>query len=152
MSLRQFEKMKGYVFVLLCASVSSATGQSFEKATEKIASEVMKDCSSSEDLFFCLKKKVVTLMDKVNRFTIIPISENVKIVRFVNSSGKSDELTEMKLEAILSRSTEARSNALSEILNRQVTDFLQSATIEIDFSGHGRVEDSNDELTAGKGI
>lgn len=143
--------MNVYVLVVFCVTVSSSTEQSFDEDTKNIAREVMKDCSNFEDVFFCFKKKVVNIMDTMNRLTFIPISENMKIVRKVDRSARNDRLNETSLDVILSRSTKGKSNALSEILIEQFTDFIQTATLEIDIPTLQANDDTNEGEPTGKG-
>lgn len=123
--------MKGsIVLVFLCVNAALAV-DSFEESSTQIALSVYGDCSKSEDLYVCLKKKAVTLLDRLGRSDNFTISDSVKVIRSAEAPAPTEEVTESKLDQLLPRSLDAKNAALTEMLSKKIYDFFGSRTIEI---------------------
>lgn len=122
--------MNCLLLVLFCLSGAMAF-DSLENASARIALKLFDDCTTAEEIFVCLKKKAATVLDRMKRVDKISISDNVKIVRVVNRSVINDELTEVKLDEILPRTTEEKHTILNQMLYEELMDLIKSSTIEI---------------------
>lgn len=123
--------MKGsIVLVVLCATAAFAV-DTFEESSTQIALSVYGDCSKSEDLYVCLKKKAFTLLDRLGRSDNFSISDSVKVIRSEEAPAPKEEITESKLEQLLPRSLDAKNAALTDMLSKKITEYIGSRTVEI---------------------
>lgn len=139
-------EMKGTILVIFLCIASSSTEESFENSSRKIALGVFGDCSSTEDFYVCLKKKAITLLDRLGRAEKFTFSDNVKVVRSADAPKQKDEITEAKLDEILPRSAEGKNAALTEMLSNKVSNFLGSRTIQISLPRAFQDDDDNEEF------
>lgn len=120
----------GILFVLFCVKIILAQ-DNFEDSTTNIALNVYGDCSNSEDIYICLKKKAVTLLDRLGRSQNFTISDSVKLVSSEEAPVQEEEINEKKLDEILPRSLDDKNAALTTMLSNKIADFFGSRTIEI---------------------
>lgn len=118
------------LFVLFC--VNNILAQDFfEESTTRITLSVYGDCSNSEDFYICLKRKAVTLLDRLGRSQNFTISDSVKLISSPGASLQREEINEKKLDEILPRSLDAKNAALTNMLSDKISDFFGSRTLEI---------------------
>lgn len=123
--------MKGSIFVVLLCVTATFAVESFEDMSTRVALKVYEDCSASEDFYVCLKKKAITVLDRLGRAQKFSISDSVKLVRASDAPAPKEVLNEAKLDEILPRSIDAKNSALSEMIFEKISDFIGSRTIEI---------------------
>lgn len=122
--------MNCLLVVLFCVSSVMAL-DSLENGSARIALKLFDDCANAEEFYVCLKMKAATVLDRIKRVDKISISDNVKIVRVVNRSVINDELTEVKLDEILPRTTEEKHTLLNQMIYEELLDLIKSSTLEI---------------------
>lgn len=102
-----------------------------EQMSIRSALKVISNCSNYEDVFICLKKQAVVLLDELGLANQISLSENVKIVRLGNYSVSQGVITGEKLDDILPKSLDSRSTALNLILMEKFKNILEYSVLEI---------------------
>lgn len=128
-SLSVLEVMKTFVLVLAFAVV--ALGQeSFESTGIRLALKIYDDCSKSDGFSQCLKKKAITFLDRLGRMDHFALAEGVVVSR-ANEVTPETTLSEEQLEKTLPRASDAKDDALTNILLEKVSKFVGSRTIEI---------------------
>lgn len=142
--------MKGRILLVLLTATISLAEESFTASSTKIAISAYGDCSSSEDFYVCLKKKALTLLDRLGRTGNISFSESVNVVRDVNATVQKEELTDSKLDEILPRSVDAKNAVLTEMLYKKIGDIVGSRTIRLSLPRTFPDEDEENLTEEGK--
>lgn len=116
------------VFVVLLAV--AALGQDFDNAGFKVALKVFEECSKSDGLSPCLKKKAITFLDRLGRTEKFAVSDEITIVQDPEAVNNVTTVAEENIEATLPRDLQARDAALSTLLWDKVSSVVKNKNIE----------------------
>ncbi|RZC38507.1 DUF1676 domain containing protein [Asbolus verrucosus] len=134
--------MKLVVLVLTLAAVAFAE-ESFESTGIKIVLKIYDDCSKASGFSSCLKKKAITFLDRLSRMDHFSLGEGVVVTRGSDVNAEP-AISEEQLENTLPRASDAKDQALTNILMDKVAKFVGSRTIEVtlpklsEFEGRGK--------------
>lgn len=117
--------------VVVLFVVSSSAEDVYNQGTRALL-RVYDECNKAEfGLTSCLKKKAITLIDRVARLESLAVNEGFKIVKNQNAS-EMKVISENELEKTLPRGLEARDEALTEMLIEKVAAFVNGRTVQIE--------------------
>ncbi|KAK5644796.1 hypothetical protein RI129_006096 [Pyrocoelia pectoralis] len=129
--------------LVLFIALAAVADDSIENVGLRIAFKVFDECSKSDGLSPCLKKKALTFLDRLGRMDKLEISDDIKIVKVSNSSKESESpVSEEQLEKNLPRNVNARDAVLTDMLWNKVTSLVQTRNIEFSMP---RLLDSDDD-------
>lgn len=117
--------MKAVVVVFLLCVSGTLTEDSFENTGVRTAFKVYDECSKVE-IFSCLKKKAILLLDRLSKMEKISLVEGVTIVKAVEVPQEKPNTTENELERNLSKE-----ETLNEMIAEKLTRLVGSRRIEI---------------------
>ncbi|XP_044271486.1 uncharacterized protein LOC123015677 [Tribolium madens] len=123
--------MKTLVLVAAFAVVALAQ-DSFDSTGIRLVLKIYDDCSKSSGFSPCLKKKAITFLDRLSRMDHFTLAEGVMITKS-NDVIPEATLSEEQLENTLPRASDAKDEALTNILLDKVAKFVGSRTIEVTF-------------------
>ena len=127
------------VFVLFAVSAYAADDLYNQGARALLG--VYDACSRSEfGMSACIKKRAISVIDRVARLDTFTVNEGLKVVKNSNAP-EFKPINENELEQTLPRSVEARDEALTELLVERVAKFFNARTVQIEFP-----KLNNDEL------
>ncbi|KAJ8952323.1 hypothetical protein NQ318_017217 [Aromia moschata] len=124
--------MKKIVLVILVCAASVFSQDSFENVGVRVALKIYDDCSKADGFSYCLKKKVITFLDRLSRMDKLSISDGILIKRA--SDVQDDDkptITEEQLEKMLPHSADKKYDAINSMLLDKTTKFIGSRTLEI---------------------
>ena len=122
------------LFVVLVSSVVLVLGEfDFQNSSLRAVLRVYDDCQKADSgLSMCIKKKAITLVDRISNLDIISVGDGVKVVRTDQTSDqKQPIIADSELEKSLPRGLEARNEALTKILLDKMAQFVNGRTIKI---------------------
>lgn len=116
------------MFKLLLLSVL-ATAVVGDDYGSKFLMKVVNDCSKTDGVFPCLKKKAILFFDRAARMETIPLADGVEVVR--TSNEELHPISENEIEATLPRNLADKDEALSDMLWDRIAAFANSRTIQL---------------------
>lgn len=127
-------------FIVLFAVSAYAADDLYNQGARALLG-VYDACSRSEfGLSACIKKRAISIIDRVARLDTFTVNEGLKVVKNANAP-EFKPINENELESTLPRSVEARDEALTELLVERVAKFFNARTVQIEFP-----KLNNDEL------
>ncbi|XP_050304359.1 uncharacterized protein LOC126741925 [Anthonomus grandis grandis] len=127
--------MKSFIVIIIVVAAFGAllggvlAQDSFEAAGFRFILKIYDECSGRSDGFSsCLKKKAITVLDRVARMDKLPLMDGVALVKGPN--GVEPAVSENEIEN-LPRDIESQDDALNNMLADRVNNLLGSRTIEI---------------------
>jgi Protein of unknown function (DUF1676) len=125
--------MKFTVCALIVLIAISANADDVYNQGARALLRVYDECNRAEyGLSACLKKKAITIIDRVARMDTFAVNEGFKVVKNKNAP-ESKPLSENELEKTLPRAIEARDEVLTELLVERISKFFNARTIQIEF-------------------
>jgi Protein of unknown function (DUF1676) len=125
--------MKFTVCALIVLIAISANADDVYNQGARALLRVYDECNRAEyGLSACLKKKAITIIDRVARMDTFAVNEGFKVVKNKNVP-ESKPLSENELEKTLPRAIEARDEVLTELLVERISKFFNARTIQIEF-------------------
>lgn len=116
------------VFVL----VAAANADDLYNQGARALLRVYDECNRAEfGMSACLKKKAITIIDRVGRMDTFAVNEGFKIVKTPNAP-EFKPVSENELEQTLPRGLEARDEKLTELLVERIAKFFNARTIQIE--------------------
>ncbi|XP_060529011.1 uncharacterized protein LOC132703645 [Cylas formicarius] len=103
----------------------------FETTGIKVALKLYEDCSHSDGFSPCLKKKALTILDRLGKMDKLSIIDGVTLVRAKDVREVDPPVTEEQLENTLPRGADARDEALTNMLFDRVGKIIGSRTVEV---------------------
>ncbi|CAL7938071.1 unnamed protein product [Xylocopa violacea] len=123
------------VFVLLacCAVCHASSGAKDDDSLMdrgfRAMYKIYEDCQQRNiGVSTCLKKKAIAFVERLGRMSVLPLSENLQLVRTADEMPKSSI---SELEATLGRTVSSKDEILNEILFDRVASLLNSFNIQI---------------------
>lgn len=134
------------IVLLLTLACTLADDTTFEDSSTRIALKLFHECAKDDGLSVCLKKKAVTLLDRLGRADNLTLTDGITLYQVGKDLKKEPEVTEQQLEQILPRSIDDKEDALTNMIFEKFFDFIGSRTVEIalpkvtaeDFIGEGK--------------
>lgn len=118
------------LFVLIAISATNAE-DIYNQGTRALL-RVYDECTKAEyGVSACLKKKAVTIIDRVARMDTFTVNDGFKIVKNQNAP-EFKAVSENELEQTLPRGIEARDEVLTELLVDRIAKFFSARTIQIE--------------------
>lgn len=118
--------------VLVLFFVIGAFAQnSFESSGVQLALKIYDDCSKTEGLSVCLKKKAITFIDRLGRMNKLSLSDGIVVHKTADAPKDAAAITEEELDKTLPRSLDAKDDALSGIMFEKISNFIGSRSIEV---------------------
>lgn len=123
--------------LLLCVLFLSATAYGLAEEdvadeSARIAFKLYNDCTNDIGFSVCLKKKAITLLDRLGRMENVSVTTGINIVRKPAAiSNESAALTENDLEQNLPRALDAKEDALSVMLVDKLFNYIGSRNVEV---------------------
>ncbi|CAH0555717.1 unnamed protein product [Brassicogethes aeneus] len=115
--------------VLAVLFVAGTSAQDVESGL-RIALKVYEDCSKADAFAPCLKKKAITVLDRVSRMDKLYVADGFAIIK-AKDTQPEPTITEEQLEATLPRALDAKDDALNDLLADKVTKLISSRSLEI---------------------
>lgn len=123
--------MKKTVLVLFFV-IGAFAEDSFESSSVQLALKIYDDCENDGlGLSVCLKKKAITFLDRLGRMDKLALSDSVVVHKNTDESKEEAEITENDLDKTLPRSSDAKDDALTEMLVKKIANFIGSRSIEV---------------------
>ena len=126
------------VLVCICIALSSTLlvqgyDQSMSMGT-KMVLKMFDECIKDDGFSYCLKKKFLTFMDRLNRIDNLSISDNIKIIKdtAVENDDSINQISR-SFDESQSKSFSQKDQILSSLLLQKVSTYLNGRKIEIDF-------------------
>lgn len=133
--------MKFAICAVIVLFAVSANADDLYNQGARALLRVYDECNRAEfGLSACLKKKAITIIDRVARMDSFAINEGFKVVKNENAP-EFKAVSENELEQTLPRAIEARDEVLTELLVDRISKFFNARTIQIELP-----KLSNDEL------
>ena len=118
------------IFVLFAVSARAADDL-YNQGTRALL-RVYDECNRAEfGLTACLKKKAITVIDRVARMDTFAVNEGFKVVKNPNAP-EFKAVSENELEQTLPRAIQARDEILTELLVDRIAKFFNARTIQIE--------------------
>jgi Protein of unknown function (DUF1676) len=117
--------------VIVLFAVSTSAEDMYNQGTRALL-RVYDECTKAEQgLTSCLKKKAISIIDRVGRLDSLTVNEGFKVVKNANAVDMK-VISENELEQSLPRGLEARDEALTELLIQKVASFVNGRTVQIE--------------------
>lgn len=117
--------------VLVLFAVSANAEDLYNQGTRALL-RVYDECSKAEfGLSACLKKKAISIIDRVGRLDSLTVNDGLKVVKNANAVDMK-VISDNELEQNLPRGLEARDEALTELLVQKVASFVSGRTVQIE--------------------
>ncbi|KAF5290248.1 hypothetical protein FQA39_LY14802 [Lamprigera yunnana] len=116
--------------LVLAFAVAAFAQNSLDNTGLRIALRVFDECTKSDGLSPCLKKKALTFLDRVGRLDKLEITDEISIVKASNVSNNEGPLTEEQIDKILPRNFESKEDILNDMLWNKVTSLVQGRNLE----------------------
>jgi hypothetical protein len=117
--------------VIVLFAVSTSAEDMYNQGTRALL-RVYDECNKAEHgLTACLKKKAISIIDRVGRLDSLTVNEGFKVVKNANAVDMK-VISENELEQTLPRGLEARDEALTELLVQKVASFVNGRTVQIE--------------------
>lgn len=117
--------------VFMLFAVSTSAEDMYNQGTRALL-RVYDECNKAEfGLTSCLKKKAISIIDRVARLDSLTVNEGFKVVKNANAIDMK-VISENELEQNLPRGLEARDEALTELLIQKVASFVNGRTVQIE--------------------
>ncbi|GBP17601.1 hypothetical protein EVAR_12308_1 [Eumeta japonica] len=131
---------------MIFLSVMSAVSHAAVRGDTGVRSvmRIYEECTKSEGVAPCLKKKAILFFDRAARMETIPIFDGVDVVR--NSDVEVLPANEKEIEARLPRNLKDKNEALTDMLWDRIAAFANSRTIQLSLP-----KMSGQELNKGSG-
>lgn len=124
--------MKFVICAIVVLFAVNITAEDLYNQGARAALRVFDECNKAEHgLSACLKKRAITIIDRVGRMDSLAINDGFKIIKNQNAP-ETKVMSENELEQTLPRGLEARDEALTELLADKVATFFNARTIQID--------------------
>ncbi|KAF5286532.1 hypothetical protein FQR65_LT12536 [Abscondita terminalis] len=111
--------------------VAAFAQDTLDNAGLRIAIKVFDECSKSDGLSPCLKKKALTFLDRVGRLDKLELTDEISIVKTNNASNNENPLSEEQIEKTLPRNSDAKEEMLNSMLWNKVTSLVQGRNLEV---------------------
>jgi hypothetical protein len=113
--------------LLLLVAVSMATAR--DDLGVKYVMRIYDECTKSDGVLPCLKKKAILFFDRAARMDAIPLINGIEIVK----SGEPDikPISENDIESNLPRNLADKNEALTDMLWDRIATFANSRTIQL---------------------
>lgn len=122
--------MRKLVLVLFFV-ISALAQDNFESSSVQLALKIYDDCSKMDGLSVCLKKKAVTFIDRLGRMDKLALSDGIVVHKTADAPKDGPAVTEDQLDQTLPRSSDAKDEALTEMLMDKIGNFVGSRSIEV---------------------
>lgn len=117
--------------VIVLFAMSTSAEDMYNQGTRALL-RVYDECNKAEyGLTACLKKKAISIIDRVGRLDSLNVNEGFKVVKNANAVDMK-VISENELEQTLPRGLEARDEALTEMLIQKVAAFVNGRTVQIE--------------------
>jgi lactoylglutathione lyase len=124
--------MKFTVCAVIVLFAVSANADDLYNQGARALLRVYDECNRAEfGLSACLKKKAISIIDRVARMDSFAINEGLKVVKNQNAP-EFKPVSENELEQTLPRAVEARDEILTELLVDRISKFFNARTIQIE--------------------
>lgn len=125
--------MKFSVCLIVLIAISATNAEDIYNQGTRALLRVYDECSRAEfGMSACLKKKAITIIDRVARMDTFTVNDGFKIVKNQNVP-ELKPVSENELEQTLPRGIEARDEALTNLLVERIAKFFNARTFQIEF-------------------
>lgn len=127
-------KLVCVLLVLMCCTVFGNTTASdpWDNAGVRAVLRIYDECSKTESISPCLKKKAITFLDRLSRMAKLPLSDEIVIVEADDApTTPQQNLTDEELENSLPRDAEGRDSALDNLLYDKISSYVSSRTLRV---------------------
>lgn len=105
----------------------------------RVALKVFEDCSKSDALSPCLKKKAIAFVDRLSRMEKFSVSDYFTVVKAEDAPAPGPALTEEQIDSTLPRALEAKDSALTNMLLDKLGSFIGSRSIQVELPRKGDI-------------
>lgn len=118
--------------LIVLIAISATNAEDIYNQGTRALLRVYDECTRSESgVSACLKKKAITIIDRVARMDTFSVNDGLKLVKNQNAP-EFKAVSENELEQTLPRGIEARDEALTELLVDRIAKFFNARTIQIE--------------------
>ncbi|XP_018321603.1 DEAD-box ATP-dependent RNA helicase 7-like [Agrilus planipennis] len=118
-------------FVLVVAFAASVYSMDFLKTPEvRLAVKVLDECSRSDGFSLCMKKRALTVLDRLGRMDKFTLFQGLDLVRVDGVRTTDNTISEDQLEKSLPRSADEKETALNTMLMDKLTTLMNSRNLQ----------------------
>lgn len=121
---------------ILCVFVLSVIACAFAEeeladSSARIAIKLYNDCNNDVGFSVCLKKKAISLLDRLGRMENVSLGAGINIVQRPDANCNESAVSEKDMEDNLPRALDAKEDALSYMLMDKLFNYVGSRRVEL---------------------